>query len=75
MFVTLSQSQKNKIGLILFLMAISIPLLLFNGTADAFIPKHIAIEEDLHIGGGRSSEWSGHPSSRFYVPGCDNHLS
>lgn len=51
MFVILSRSQKNKIGLILFLMAISIPLLLFSGTADAFIPKHIAkVEEISHVG-------------------------
>lgn len=51
MFATLSQSQKNKIALILFLMAISIPLLLFNGTLDDFIPKHIARVEEISHGG------------------------
>ncbi len=71
MFVTLSQSQKNKIGLILFLMAISIPLLLFNGTADAFIPKHIArVEEISHIGGLVEEEGQVIQVPGFYVLGA-----
>jgi hypothetical protein len=71
MFVTLSQSQKNKIGLILFLMAISIPLLLFNGTADAFIPKHIArVEEISHIGGLVEEEGRVIQVPGFYVLGA-----
>ncbi len=51
MFITLSQSQKNKVALVLLLMTVSIPLLLFNGTADAFIPKHIARIEEISCAG------------------------
>jgi len=51
MFVTLSRSQKNKIALILLLMAITLPLLLFDGTLDDFIPKHIARVEEISYGG------------------------
>ena len=52
-------------------MAISIPLLLFNGTADAFIPKHIArVEEISHIGGLIEEEGHVIQVPGFYVLGA-----
>lgn len=51
MYIILNQSQKNKIALILLLMAIVIPLLLYNGTLDAFIPKQIVMIEDTSYEG------------------------
>ena len=71
MFVILSRSQKNKIALILLLMAITLPLLLFNGTADAFIPKHIARVEEISYGGKLiEGENQVIPVPGFYVLGA-----
>ena len=52
-------------------MATSIPLLLFNGTADAFIPKHIArVEEISHVGGLIEEEGRVIRVPGFYVLGA-----
>jgi hypothetical protein len=51
MNITLSRPQTNKIALILLLMAISVPLFLFNGTLDDFVPKHIAKVEETSYNG------------------------
>ena len=52
MTISLSHSQQNKIALIFFLMAITVPMLLFDGTLDDFIPKHIAKVEETSLYGG-----------------------
>ena len=52
----LSRSQQIKIALIIFLMAISIPLVIFDGTIDHFVPKHIAEIQEISDSGRLNEE-------------------